>query len=80
MEIKTLGDGLIYLGYVAAALGSIGLVMRYAVMRPFRSFIQREINAPLVAIQQQLTGYGDVSKRLDDHLVNHAGEIGRQHG
>jgi hypothetical protein len=78
--VKTLGDVVIYLGALAGALAAIGLLMRYTLLRPFRAFLSREISGPLGEIRDQLATYGDLSKRLDDHLVNHAGELGRQHG
>lgn len=73
ISIRDLGDALLYLGALAAAITAIGVVVRLAVWRPFTRFIARMINEPLVEIRDRLESYGDLSKRFDDHLVNHHG-------
>ena len=43
VTIKNLGDAVIYLGAVAAALAAIGVVARFAVLRPLKSWIREQI-------------------------------------
>lgn len=80
--------GVIYAGAVAAALAAIGVVMRFAVLKPLVRHIKEQVSAPLNRVhtevhtnggstmKDQLTSIDKkltiLSKRLDDHLENHA--------
>jgi len=74
MELKTLGDAVLYLGGLAAALTAIGVVVKFAVIGPFRRFVERCITAVLVEIRDRLAELADFGRRFDRHLVELHGQ------
>lgn len=89
MELRTVGDALIYLGAIAAALAAIGLVARWAVVVPLRRWLQEQIQPPLERVHAEMSPDSGLSlrdavtrieraqerlgSRLADHLANHPG-------
>lgn len=82
MEVQDLGDGLIYLGMVAGALATIGVVLRFAVVRPLQKWLREQIKPDLTAVHAEVTpNHGQslndkitrIDDRLTDHLINHPG-------
>ena len=49
MTVRHLGDLIIYLGAIAAALAAIGALLRYLVVGPLKRWIRDELRAPLEA-------------------------------
>lgn len=47
MTVRHLGDLIIYLGAIAAALTAVGALLRYLVVRPLKRMIRDEVRAPL---------------------------------
>ncbi|MFD0883720.1 hypothetical protein ACFQ08_04010 [Streptosporangium algeriense] len=43
MTIRALGDLVVYLGAVAAALAAIGVVVRWAVVRPLKKWVAEQV-------------------------------------
>lgn len=84
MQVRTLGDLVIYLGAVAGALGSIGLLLRYLVVGPLKRWIveqtqpAREAAAQLRPngggsardlIQVAVREVADMKARLDEQMT-----------
>lgn len=68
MQLQDLGDALIYVGALAAALAAIGIVLRWAVVRPVQRYIQREILGPLTRIERRLDQHiRDTGAHVADH-------------
>lgn len=74
MTVQQLVNGVVYAGTVAGALSGIGVFLHFAVVRPVRGFLRREIVANLVEIKAALDGNADtlegLGRRLDDHIIN----------
>lgn len=45
MDLKQVGDIVLYLGAIAAALAAIGVVVHWAVVRPIKAYLKREFLA-----------------------------------
>lgn len=89
MDVRTVGDALIYLGYLAAALAAIGVVVRVAVVRPLQKWLREQIKPQLAEVHAEVTpNHGGSMKdavgrietaqktlaaRFEDHLSNHPG-------
>lgn len=88
ITLRDLFDAILYVGGVAAALTAIGLLMRFVVLKPLVRHIKEQVSAPLNRVhtevhtnggstmKDQLTSIDrkltSLSKRLDEHLENHA--------
>ncbi|MBO2459367.1 hypothetical protein [Actinomadura violacea] len=66
IDLRHVGSALIYLGYLAAALTAIGIVMRWVVlrwvMRPLKTWLREQIKAPLEGVHAEM-------------LPNHGGSL-----
>lgn len=87
ISLKDLGDTVLYIGGVAAALTAIGLLMRFVVLKPLVRHIKEQVSPPLAKVytevhtnggstmKDQLTSIEKkitiLSKRFDEHLENH---------
>jgi hypothetical protein len=87
ITLKDAGDFLLYLGGIAAALTAIGLVVRFAVLKPLVNHIKEQVSPPLDKVYSEVRHNGGktmkdqltsvdkkltlLSKRLDEHLENH---------
>ncbi|MGW4639538.1 hypothetical protein ACWEN6_13470 [Sphaerisporangium sp. NPDC004334] len=106
VTIRDLGDFVIYLGGVAAALAAMGVLARYVVLRPLKRWVGEQITALLQgtqAVQETAeevrnevknnggnslkdavtrTEYkmNELTRRFDDHLVNHGRTREDPHG
>jgi hypothetical protein len=47
MTVRHLGDLVIYLGAIAAALGTIGALLRWGFIKPLKRWLIKEIGVPL---------------------------------
>lgn len=68
INLHRLGDAVIYMGALAAAMAAIGILLRWVVVRPLKSWISEEIREPLSGLRTQIAV---LTKRFDDHLVNY---------
>lgn len=89
IPLRTIGAAVIYLGMVAGALAAIGVVLRFAVVRPLQKWLREQIRAPLTEVHAEVTpNHGGSlkdavtrieaaqraeSQRLTDHLTHHPG-------
>jgi hypothetical protein len=89
MSIRHLGDVIIYLGMLAGALASMGVVARYVIVLPLKKWIIEQIRSPLHAVQAEVSNNGGgsmkdavdrterqmavMAQRLDDHINHHPG-------
>lgn len=87
MGLKDIGDFLIYLGAIAAALTAIGVLLRFTVVRPLMNKLKEELIPKTNVIHAEVTpNHGSSMKdqitrtetkldaleqRFADHLVNH---------
>lgn len=85
ITIKDLGDVVLYAGALAAALGAIGVLFRYAFLHPLKRWlteqITQRISVPLHTVKSEVTSNGGSSmkdrvgdtkqavQRLDDKVV-----------
>ena len=65
IDIRLIGDGIIYIGAVVAALTALGIFLRIVVVRPLMKKLREELISP------SLNKLEDIDKRLSDHLNNH---------
>lgn len=65
VTIEQIGHGVIYAGTLAAALTGIGAFIHFALIRPLRNFLRKEIVNNLVDIKDALE---QTSNRLEDHI------------
>lgn len=65
IDIRLIGDGIIYIGAVVAALTALGIFLRIVVVRPLMNKLRLEMISPL------MNKLEDIDKRLSDHLNNH---------
>jgi len=68
INLHHFGDAIIYMGAIAAALAAIGILLRWVVVRPLKTWISEEIREPLSGLRTQIAV---LTKRFDDHLVNY---------
>lgn len=72
ITIKDFGDALIYIGAVSVALGAIGAVLNYVVVRPLKGWITEQIThrveMPLDKVQHEVTANGDGRGSVKDQL------------
>jgi hypothetical protein len=78
MTVAQLLQAIIMAGTVAGALSALGIVAHFAIIRPFRKFIRREIVGNLVEIKDAVGGAARLdalnarldalTARLDEHL------------
>lgn len=72
ITIKDFGDALIYVGAVAIALGAIGGVLNYVVVRPLKRWmadqITQRVAMPLDKVQHEVTANGDGRGSVKDQL------------
>lgn len=89
MTLHDLGDLIIWLGAVAAALTAIALVVRRVVVTPLKNWISEQIREPVTAIRAELSyNHGtsmkdavhrtelkldELATRLDTHIGEHIG-------
>jgi hypothetical protein len=87
MALKDIGDFLIYLGAIAAALAAIGVVLRFVVVRPLMNKLKEELIPKTNTIHAEVTpdsGHSmkdqitrtevkldTLEQRFSDHLTNH---------
>lgn len=71
MIIKSLGDGVIYLGMIATALVAIGVVLKYIVNRALKAHFDSKLQ-PIKDALSTLQGSVDgLDKRMSDHVTTH---------
>lgn len=68
INLHHFGDAVIYMGAIAIALSAIGVLLRWVVVRPLKTWITEEIREPLAGLRTQIAV---LTKRFDDHLVNY---------
>lgn len=70
IDIKTVGDVVLYLGGVAAALGAIGVVLRFAVLNPLKRWITEQVGNPVQEIRHEVTpDHADPGSSMKDDLA-----------
>ena len=72
MTIQELLNGVIYAGTLAGALAAILAFLHFAVVRPMRSFLRKEIVGSLVdikdALEQNTAGMVNLETQLQGHI------------
>jgi HAMP domain-containing protein len=73
MTVRHLGDVLIYLGALAAAVTAIaaalGLAVRFTVVRPLQTWLREQIKAPVDAVHAEVTpNHGSSLKDAIDRI------------
>lgn len=67
VTVKDLGDLILYLGAVAAAIAAVGVLFRYAFLHPFKRWmteqITQRISAPLNTVKAEVTNNGGSSMK-----------------
>lgn len=87
IDVKVIGDVLIYIGAVTASLTAIGIFLRLVVVRPLMRKLRDELIPKTEVIHAEMTpNHGssmkdqvtrtevkveELDKRFSDHLVNH---------
>ena len=87
MTLKDLGDFLIYIGAVAAALAAVGVLIRFVVLKPLVNYLKEQIQPPLNKVHDEVNhNHGHSMKdqitsidktlslyteKFDEHLKNH---------
>jgi hypothetical protein len=70
--VDDIGDKIIYAGAIAGSLSALGLFAHYAIVRPLRGFLRREIVGNLVEIKTALDRnskqLGLMKEQLKDHI------------
>lgn len=69
MTVRDVGNLVVYLGAIAAALTAIGVVFRFAVLRPLRRWAERELRGPMQAIGTEV-GADSQGPTLKDLILN----------
>jgi len=74
MTIQELLNGVIYSGTLAGALVAILGFLHFAMVRPLRNFLRREVVGGLTdikdAVEINTTTLENLQGRLDDHISN----------
>jgi hypothetical protein len=87
IDIRLIGDVIIYIGAVAIALTALGAFLRIVVVRPLMKKLREELIPQTAVIHAEMTpdhGHSmkdhvtktaakveELEKRFGDHLVNH---------
>ena len=78
MTVQELLNGVIYAGALAAAVASIFGLLHFALVRPMRSFLRKEIVGSLTdikdAVEFNTNTVEGLNAKLDDH-INHGGHL-----
>lgn len=74
ITVEQVGHGVIYAGTLAAALTGIGAFLHFALVRPMRGFLRKEIVGNLVeikdALEQNTSETEALKHMLEDHIAN----------
>jgi energy-converting hydrogenase Eha subunit E len=65
IDLRLIGDAIIYVGAVVVALTALGAFLRIVVVRPLMKKLREELISPVMVKLQ------DIEKQLDDHIINH---------
>lgn len=65
IDLRLIGDVIIYVGAVVVALTALGAFLRIVVVRPLMKKLREELISPVMVKLQ------DIEKQLDDHITNH---------
>jgi energy-converting hydrogenase Eha subunit E len=65
IDLRLIGDVIIYVGAVVVALSALGAFLRIVVVRPLMKKLREELISPVMVKLQ------DIEKQLDDHIINH---------
>lgn len=79
VTIADLIAGVIYTGTLTAALTGIGAFMHFAVVRPMRSFLRKEIVGSLTDIKDAVNNSTQTINDLDARLTQHITNGGHMH-
>lgn len=71
MKVHDLLNGVIYAGALAGSLSGIGLFLHFALVRPIRRFLTREITTHLIDIKDSIDQNNDDVQRLRDRFEEH---------
>lgn len=79
MTVHEVADALIYLGGIAVAVASIGVVLRYLVVRPLKKWITEQA-APAAETLRQVEPNGSGNKSTTRQLIERLGDQLTEHG
>lgn len=79
MEIKTLGDVVIYLGAVAAAVAAIAGIIHYVLVKPLRRWIREQVKEPLEKQVSPNGGLKDSTRHLIEEVYGKVSELTEAH-
>lgn len=65
IDIKTVGDAVLYLGAVATALIALGVFLRYIVLRPLKRWITEQVVSPVMKVKKEMTANSGSSMKDD---------------
>lgn len=83
IDLKTVGDAVLYLGGLATALAAIVYLVRRAVLHPLKSWIKEQVSGPLrdvhhevtpnsgTTMKDDVTGVRTTVDNLAKHLIAH---------
>lgn len=88
ITLKDVGDFLIYIGAVAAALAAIGVFLRFVILRPLVNYLKEHLQVPLNKVHDEVNPNSGKSmkdqlnridsklslymEKFDEHLKNHS--------
>lgn len=75
MEVKTIGDGLIYAGAIAMALAAIGALLRFAVVKPIKAWIGEQIQPVANQVEPNADGDGSTTRNLVEKTADDMGQV-----
>jgi hypothetical protein len=79
MTVQELLNGVVYTGTLAGAIVAIFGLLHFALVRPMRSFLRKEIVGSLTeikdAVEFNTTTVEGLNAKLDDHIA-HGGHLG----
>ncbi|MEV0151580.1 MULTISPECIES: hypothetical protein [unclassified Nonomuraea] len=74
IDIKSVGDVVLYLGAIATALIAVGALLRYVVLRPLKRWITEQVGDPVQEIRHEVTPNSGSSMKDDVAGVREAVE------
>lgn len=76
ITIRDVGDALIYLGAIAAALGAITVVVKWAVVQPLKTMIRTEVRQ----VREQTTEIKQKADKVQETADRVHAEVSPNHG
>jgi hypothetical protein len=65
IDIRSVGDAVLYLGAVAAALAALGMIFRFMVLVPLKRWITEQVVSPVLKVKSEITTNSGSSMKDD---------------